>query len=87
MTVLHIFTIHDSKAQAHLAPFTLPTAAMAERTFRGTVNDTKHTFCENAEDYTLFHHGEFNVLTGEFKINKAMKSLGNGVDYKAPPES
>lgn len=80
-TILNIYSIRDDKANAHLAPFMLPTSGIAERTFADCVNDPEHSFSKHPDDYTLFHHGTFSVLDGTFELHP-MVSLGNGVSFK-----
>lgn len=75
--MLKIFSIHDSKAAAHLPPFFLAKEQMAIRTFADCVNDKKHQFGAHPDDYTLFQHGTFDCDTGEFH-KQPMISLGNG---------
>ncbi len=78
-----IFTVYDSKAQAHLAPFLFPHSAMAIRTFCDTLKSPEHKFHHNPQDYTLFHHGSFEDGNAEFTLMSAPKSLGNGVEFLA----
>lgn len=80
-TILNIYSIRDDKANAHLAPFMLPTSGIAERTFGDCVNDPEHAMGKHPDDYTLFHHGTFSVLDGSWKLHD-MVSLGNGVNFK-----
>lgn len=80
--ILNIFSIYDQKAGAHLPPFFLAKEGQAIRTFSDCVNDIKHSFSAHPNDYTLFHHGEFECDAGKFILNeKSMRSLGNGIDF------
>lgn len=86
--IINVFTVHDSKAQAYLPPFNLPTKEMAVRTFSDTVNDSKHPFGKHPADYTLFHIGTFDDDTGLITNNQdnGKECLGNGVDVLLPQE-
>jgi len=64
------FTVYDSKAEAYLRPYFAETKGLAMRAFRDAVNDPQHEMHRHAEDYTLFHIGSFDPMTG---------SLENGV--------
>lgn len=79
--ILSIYSIHDSKAQAHLPPFFLARNELAIRIFSDCVNDKKHAFGQHPEDYTLFTHGHFECDDGEWFHDNPIRSLGNGVDY------
>jgi len=61
MTKLKIFSIYDSKAVAHITPFYLANEALAIRAVTQAVNDEKHQFHNQPEDYTLFLLGEFDI--------------------------
>lgn len=76
-----IFSIHDSKAEAYINPFFLPTEGLATRSFGDCVNDPNHQFYLNPADYTLFAIGEFDSDTGVIEYQEK-RSLGNGVDFK-----
>lgn len=81
-----IFVIYDSKAEAYLQPFFLPTTGMAVRTFTDTVNDINHPFCAHPADYTLFHIGEFDDSNSKFTQLEIHKNLGAGHEYKTQIE-
>lgn len=78
----YIFSIHDQKAEAFIAPFTLPKMAMAVRSFKHCVNSPEHQFGAHPQDFTLFVLGVFDDNTGKFDISTAPESLGNGVEFK-----
>jgi hypothetical protein len=77
--IVTLFCIYDSKADAFLPPWTLPTVNMARRTFADCVNDKNHAFGKHPHDYTLFKCGEFNDDNAQ--ITPSKESLGNGVEY------
>jgi len=60
-----MFAIWDDKAKAYLNPFCFPQTGQAIRVFTGAVNDKNTEFFKHAEDYTLFHIGDFDDATGQ----------------------
>ena len=77
-----IFSVYDAKAEAYLPPFILPKTEMAQRVFSDCVNSEDHQFGRHPADYTLFHLGTFDDITGEFEPHRNVKqSLGSGVEY------
>lgn len=83
---LRIFSVYDKKAEAFLPPFYLHKTAQAVRAFADCVNDPKHQFGANPDDYTLFMLGEFEDMTAEFTI-AVPESLGNGITFVRPQEA
>ncbi len=75
------FAIHDSKAEAFLRPFFDMTKGSAVRSFADTVNEDGHPMNKHAEDYTLFHVGEFDQDMGKF-VPAEPVSLGNAMVFK-----
>ncbi|RYF45625.1 MAG: hypothetical protein EOO38_15670 [Cytophagaceae bacterium] len=57
---LKIFAVYDSKAEAYLQPFFMPSRGTALRAFTDAVNDPQGSFQKHAADYTLFELGEYN---------------------------
>lgn len=82
----NVFCIYDSKAQAFLTPFFLPTVGMAVRVFSDCVNSDDHQFGKHPEDYTLFHLGTWDDATCVFDRLDSKKALNNGVEVLAPPQ-
>lgn len=81
----NVFAIYDSKANAYLSPFFLPTVGMAVRVFSDCVNSKDHQFGAHPEDYTLFHLGIFDDTTCSFEKLDSKKALHNGVELKKSP--
>ena len=81
-----IFSVFDEKAEAYLPPFYLPQVAMAQRTFTDTVNNPESQIAKHPSDYHLFHFGEFDNVTGEFRMFSSPKPLGNGLQFKTQTE-
>lgn len=83
MSNSEVFSIYDSKAEAYLRPFYAPNHAVALRWFESACQDPSHDFHRYAADYTLFHIGHFNELTGEHIPNEngVQVNLGNALTF------
>lgn len=81
---LKMFSIFDSKAEAYLAPFFCPTAAVAMRNFEQAANDEGHAFHRHSGDYTLFELSEFNDATAELTPLKTPHNLGLAQNFIKP---
>lgn len=79
--MLKIFTTYDSKAEAYLQPFFLPSRGEAIRAWQDVVNDQKTQFNKYPEDFTLFELGEFDSRSGTITTNTKI-SLGNAIEFK-----
>lgn len=82
--IYDVFSIYDDKAEAFLPPFILPKEAQALRLFSDCVNSATHQFSQNPADYTLFRLGQFDDANGQFLLERAQHSLGNGVAFRKP---
>lgn len=74
---LNIYTVYDTKAQAYLAPYFMHADGMAIREFSNAVNNERHHFSRNPEDYILFSIGVFDDNTAEIK-SATPQTLGSG---------
>lgn len=80
---LLVFSVRDSKAEAFTRPFFAQTRGMAVRGFRDAVNgDQNEPIAKHPEDFTLFHIGEFDELTGELVKLQSPFSLGLASTFK-----
>lgn len=79
--MLKIFSVYDSKAEAHLPPFFAPAKGLALRMFMSACSDTTHDFSKYAADYTLFEIGSFDPETGRVESLPAKVSLGNALEF------
>lgn len=61
-----VFTVYDTKAQAHLQPFFSQNKATAIRAIQSAFRDPQHQFTLYPQDYILFDLGSFDDATGEF---------------------
>lgn len=74
-------SIRDQKAEAWLNPMFFLARAQAVRSFQDAVNGREGDIAKHPEDYTLFHLGYFDQLTGEVEVI-APTSLGVGINFK-----
>lgn len=78
---MKMYSVHDSKAEAYLAPFTCNTHGLALRMFETSANEEGHMFQRFAADYTLFCIGEFDESTGQLHPYTVHENLGKALDY------
>lgn len=64
MRVLHMFSVLDLKAEAHMQPFFMDNEAVAIRAFGDQVKDPTTPMGMHPEDYVLYSHGLFKVASG-----------------------
>lgn len=79
---MKLYTIYDSKAQAFIPPFLMPTDAEALRAFDDVVNDPSTMFNKHPEDYTLFCTGSFDSQTGILSPNPSPVSIATAISLK-----
>lgn len=78
-----LFAVFDSKAACYGTPFFSPKEATAMRSFAQAANDPNTMVFNHPEDFSLFHLGEFDDVTGElFPSNP--RNLGNAAGLKRP---
>lgn len=85
--VKKVFTVFDSKAEAHLAPFYADTVGLALRMFSGAVQDQNHDFNKYAGDYTLLEIASFDDHTGKFTSHDIHKNLGTALEIKTQDQA
>lgn len=83
--ILKVFTVYDSKVEAYLSPFYMPTVASAIRAWETTVNDPSTQFSRHPADYTLFEIGTFDDATAMFEMHPAKRPLQTALEAKRPP--
>ena len=76
-----VFSVYDQKAAAYLPPFILPRSEMAIRTFSDCINSAEHQFGKHPGDYTLFRLGMFDDEKGQYHLEIAPISEGNGLEF------
>lgn len=79
--VLKIYSVYDSATMAYLQPFYCRSHGEAIRSFTDAANTAEHNFHKHADDYILFHLGDFNDATGELIPLAERKSLGLASEY------
>ena len=84
--ILQIFSVYDSKVELFGTPFFCRSKGEAIRSFADAVNEESHAFSRHADDYTLFHVGEFDEAEGMFTTSAGV-SLGNALTFLVAPSS
>lgn len=80
--ILQIFAVYDSKADAYLQPFFMPSKGQAMRSFQDLSNEPKTQFNKHPEDFTLFHIGEFDDMDATIKTLDAKIPLALASELK-----
>lgn len=80
--IMKMFTVYDSKAEAHLPPFYCTAVGVAIRNFQVAAEDEAHAFCKHAADYTLFQIGEFDDSIGQCRMLPAKIPLGTALELR-----
>ena len=82
---LSIYTIHDSAAQAYLAPFFLHNDGLAIRAFQDNVNSTEeNNISKHPEQFAMFKIGEMDDQTGVITALPSSKHITGGLEVKNP---
>lgn len=84
--ILNVFSVFDAKMRAFLRPFFETNRGTAIRAFVDAGKDPEHAFSQHAEDFSLFHLGEFDQESGEFNLLPAPEPLGNVLQLRPPAE-
>ena len=74
--IQYVYSIYDSKAEAYLRPFFVPTKGLALRSVGDEVNNPSSNLHKYAQDYTLFEIGEYDDSTGIITMHKTHINLG-----------
>lgn len=75
-----VFSVFDSKAKFYSQPFFVRSAAEALRSWGEICNDGKSQMAKYPADFTLFHIGDWDDVTGVLTPNKAFNSFGTGLE-------
>jgi hypothetical protein len=73
-----IFTVYDSKSEAYLQPWFVPTAAVAIRAFTDCCKNPEHNFGQHPEDYHLYQVGVWDRLKGTVTAEDAPMHVLHG---------
>ncbi len=76
----HLFSVYDSAAAMYLDPFVAPTVEFAIREFRRMANTPGQQIATYPADYTLFHIGAFDSLSGQL-LEIPPSSLGVAITF------
>lgn len=75
-----MYSIYDEKAECFSPVYMFGTHGEAIRSITQTLDDSNTTLAKFPSDYSLFHVGDFDDLTGE--IVPCKKSLGCIIEFK-----
>lgn len=84
MNTTNVYSIFDSKAEAHMQPFFADTHGLALRTFEKHINNPETIFNAHPADFTLFYIGTFDEQTGKLNPNSTPFSLGVAIEFATP---
>lgn len=79
---LQVFAVFDSKAESYLQPFYALAVGAAIRSFSDAANSESHEFHKHAGDFTLFHLGAFDQLSGQFELLPAAINMGTALQFR-----
>lgn len=80
--ILNAYAVYDSKAMAYMQPIFYKTEGEALRAFSNACNLQEHPFHANAEDYTLFHLGDYDDESGMLAPFTTPKPLRKAIEMK-----
>lgn len=66
--ITQVYAIFDSVANMYNKPFHQVNEAVALRTCKDLANDPNSEIAKNPDNYSLFHLGEYDDATAEFKL-------------------
>lgn len=73
---LQMMAVYDLKARAYLPPFFVPHVDVGLRHIGHAAQDPQHQLCKFAEDFEIFHLGEFDDSTGYTEVKPNPLSFG-----------
>lgn len=76
-----VFAVYDSKANAFMSPFFMPTTGQAVRAWGTTVNDPQTDFNRYPGDFTLFEIASYDDISGKFENLSTPHSLGLAQEF------
>jgi len=83
---MKVFSIRDSKADAHVEWLFSKTTETATRAFRRACNEPGSQYNRFPEDFCLFELGQADEVSGTITPLKQPLSLGLGVQFIDKPE-
>lgn len=78
---MKIFTVHDSKAEAHLSPIFMKSIGEATRAFQASCEDTNSNFNKYPTDFTLMLLGDYNEVTAEITTLKTPQIISHASEF------
>lgn len=75
---LQIMTVYDGKAEAYSTPQFFRAVGEGVRSFQDGVNTPDSELGKHPEDYSVFHLGQFDPLTGSIELLPAPTHLASG---------
>lgn len=79
-----VYSIRDGKGEFYCPPFFAKTHGEAERSFHTLANDEKSQVNAYAEDFDLYHLGEFDNVTGKLMPLPTPTHIVKAVALKKP---
>lgn len=79
---LQVFSVYDIKARAFALPFFAPNTDLALRYFGDGANDPTLQLSKNAEDFTLYHLGQWNDADATFEALSQAIVVARAIDCK-----
>jgi hypothetical protein len=80
--IIQMFSIFDTASKFYEMPLYAHTEAEARRHFTKLCNQKDQRYYEDAQDYTLFHIGEYDNITGLTKPLTTPVSLVKAIQVK-----
>ncbi len=71
--IVQLFSVYDAAAERYIEPFPAPTLTVALRGFEEACTTKGHQFVKFPIDYSLWHIGEFDAVTGVLEPMQARK--------------
>lgn len=77
-----VYSVRDSKAGVFGAPMVFISHGEAERGFKQAIMNSQTMYSQFAEDYDLYHMGQFDDLNGKFVLLDAPLHMVNAAVLK-----
>lgn len=78
--ILKVYCVRDEKVEAFLPPILCRTQGEAERMFSTAVLSSEHQFSKSKADFTLYHCGLFDDVSGQFESGSAPIRVMGGLE-------
>lgn len=74
--IFQVMALYDSKARCYRPPFFVGHVDVGFRAVQNAVNQAEHELAKYAEDFSLWHMGEFDDVSGNFCLKPQPMNLG-----------